>query len=150
MGPPQEICPNWPNLTVDEREHFWVWTIASIAWKESTCNAKSRNGNATNGVAVGLLQLDEKPKARSWRGKNCSVKTVTDPQNNIKCGLDILQEILKQTKGTIVLMDFYTAKRIILIGNNCAVKMVEKLESSFALIHYVLEIRLYHNLTASI
>lgn len=99
MGPPQEICPNWPNLTVDEREHFWVWTIASIAWKESTCNAKSRNGNATNGVAVGLLQLDEKPKARSWRGKNCSVKTVTDPQNNIKCGLDILQEILKADEG---------------------------------------------------
>ncbi|MCK6596475.1 MAG: transglycosylase SLT domain-containing protein [Bacteriovoracaceae bacterium] len=99
MGPPHEICPNWPNLTEDEREHFWVWTIASIAWKESTCNPKSRNGSATNGVAVGLLQLDEKPKARSWRGKHCSVKTVSDPQNNIKCGLDILQEILKADEG---------------------------------------------------
>lgn len=99
MGPPQEICPNWPNLTVDEREHFWVWTIASIAWKESTCNPRSRNGNATNGVAVGLLQLDEKTKARSWRGKHCSVKSVSEPQNNIKCGLDILQEILKADEG---------------------------------------------------
>ena len=28
-----------------------------------------------------------------------SVKTVSDPQNNIKCGLDILQEILKADEG---------------------------------------------------
>lgn len=62
MGPPQNICPNWPNLSVPEKEQFWIWTFAAISWKESTCNPKARNGNATNGVAVGLLQLDERSK----------------------------------------------------------------------------------------
>lgn len=99
MGPPDLICPNWSNLSVDEKKHFWVWTIAAISWKESSCDSKARNSNASNGVAVGLLQLDEGTKNRAWRGQNCKVKKVTGASDNIKCGLDILTEILKAEDG---------------------------------------------------
>lgn len=99
MGPPQKICPNWNNLSIAEKEQFWIWTFAAISWKESTCNPKARNGNATNGVAVGLLQLDERTKNRSWRGPNCKTKSVSNSEDNVRCGLDIMTEILKADEG---------------------------------------------------
>lgn len=99
MGPPQNICPNWKNLSQPEKEHFWIWTFAAISWKESTCNPKARNGNATNGVAVGLLQLDERSKNRAWRGPNCKTKSVSQSEDNVRCGLDIMTELLKADEG---------------------------------------------------
>lgn len=95
----ETICPSWKNLNRAEREHVWVWIMASIAKVESTCNPKARNGQSTNGVAVGLLQLDEKKAARSWRGEACKIPSVLQPENNIKCGLDIMEEMLKGKEG---------------------------------------------------
>jgi hypothetical protein len=92
-------CSNWDKMDKNEKEHFWVWVMASIAHIESTCNPKARNGNATNGAAVGLLQLDERSSARKWRGHNCDVKSVAEPKNNLRCGLDILEELLKGKDG---------------------------------------------------
>lgn len=94
-----KICPSWKKLTRKQREFAWVWTIASIAKVESTCNPKARNGNATNGTGVGLLQLEEKKAARSWRGEACKMPSVLIPENNIKCGMDIMEEILKGKEG---------------------------------------------------
>lgn len=92
-------CPNWKKMSVQEREHFWVWVMASISHVESTCNPKARNGAGTNGVAVGLLQMDERVSQRKWRGKNCGVSSVKDANENIRCGLDILGELLKGKRG---------------------------------------------------
>lgn len=94
-----KACPNWEKMNKDEKQHFWVWVMASIAHVESTCNPKARNGQATNGAAVGLLQLDERASARKWRGSNCGVKSVTNPKENLRCGLDILEELLKGKEG---------------------------------------------------
>lgn len=92
-------CPNWKNMSADERSHFWVWVMASISHVESTCNEKARNGAGTNGVAAGLLQMDERVSNRSWRGVNCKVASVNKADPNIRCGLDILGELLKGKKG---------------------------------------------------
>ncbi|MCR9203558.1 MAG: hypothetical protein NXH75_03205, partial [Halobacteriovoraceae bacterium] len=81
-----EACPRWNNMSEAEREHFWVWSIASIAWDESRCVSGRRNTAATNGVGVGLLQLNEDYGGRSWRGPNCRVQSVRSDENNIKCG----------------------------------------------------------------
>jgi len=99
MTGPGGICPNWNTLTFRQKKHFWVWTLASLAWDESTCKASSRNSRATDGVAVGLLQLPEAKSSRSWRGPNCKVKSVADATNNIKCGLDILSELMLGKEG---------------------------------------------------
>ncbi len=92
-------CPNWKDMSVDEKEHFWVWVMASISKIESTCNPKAKNGASTNGVAVGLVQLDERPSQRKWRGVNCKVQRVNEPNANLRCGLDIIGELLKGKEG---------------------------------------------------
>lgn len=94
-----EVCPRFDKFSEQEKDHFWVWTIAAISWDESRCISGRRNTHASNGVATGLLQLDEQKKARYWRGPSCNVKSVAKADSNIKCGLDILGELLKGKKG---------------------------------------------------
>lgn len=94
-----KACPNWKHMTVEEKKHFWVWVMASISKVESTCKPQARNGEGTNGVAVGLVQLDERPSMRKWRGDNCKAKSVKAPEDNLRCGLDILSELLKGKEG---------------------------------------------------
>lgn len=92
-------CPNWHNMNQDQRKHYWVWVMASIARVESTCNPMARNGKATHGVAVGLMQLNEKPSARKWRGGNCRGAEVLSVRKNLHCSLDIMSELLSAADG---------------------------------------------------
>lgn len=92
-------CPNWTGMTVDEKKHFWVWVMASISRIESSCDPKARNGESTNGVAIGLVQLDERKSQRSWRGDNCKTSSVVASNDNLRCGMDILGELLKGKAG---------------------------------------------------
>ena len=94
-----EACPNWKNMTKDQKNHFWVWVMASISHIESTCMPDARNGEGTNGVAAGLLQMDERLSNRKWRGVNCQVESVNEPSTNIRCGLDILGQLLEGQNG---------------------------------------------------
>lgn len=93
------ICPKWNTFDNEQKIHFWVWTLASIAWKEATCKENARNGKASNGVAVGLLQLDEGTKNRSWRGPSCKVPSVAKASENLKCGLDIMEDLMEAKSG---------------------------------------------------
>lgn len=92
-------CPAWKKLSFDMRLRFWVWTFAAIAWDESKCDARARNTQATNGVAVGLLQLDEARSARRWRGRNCEAKNVSGARENLRCGVDIMEELMRGRDG---------------------------------------------------
>lgn len=92
-------CPQWAVMSIEQKKHFWVWATASISYIESRCKVKARNHNGTNGVAAGLMQLDERQSMRSWRGSNCGVKNILDPKSNIRCGLDIMEELLQGSEG---------------------------------------------------
>jgi hypothetical protein len=96
-------CPNWPALTQDQRTTFWIWFIAAIAWKESTCITPSENSAATHGTALGYLQLNADLRARRWRGgtsgNSCAAPRIHTAQENLLCGLEILNEQLKGPRG---------------------------------------------------
>lgn len=94
-----KACPNWKDMNRAEKEHFWVWTFASIASIEASCKEKSGNPKATNGTAVGLMQLESRQSQRAWRGPNCNVNSVNDAKNNLRCGMDIMEELLKGKEG---------------------------------------------------
>lgn len=93
------FCPNWKKLTAEQKRHFWAWTFAAIAWKESTCKPTAKNRKASNGTAVGLLQMDEKQKDRKWRGRYCAVASVVGAEANVRCGMDIMSELLIGKEG---------------------------------------------------
>lgn len=97
------ICPKWGWLTEREKKMFWVWFFAAIAWKESTCNEKAINKAATDGSAMGYLQLNEKLSARKWRGgssgKSCATANIHPAEHNLKCGVEILNEQLRGHEG---------------------------------------------------
>lgn len=97
------ICPKWNTLQKEIKANFWVWFIAAISRKETTCGAATVNKAATHGVAVGHLQLNQNKKDRSWRGgtsgKSCAATDIANEANNIKCGLEILNEQLKGKSG---------------------------------------------------
>ena len=103
IGGINAACPKWSKLTKAEKEYFWVWFFAALALKESTCKEGQVNGNATDGVAVGYFQLNERTKDRSWRdgdsGKSCGYVEVRSSVPNIKCSLEIFNEQLKGKNG---------------------------------------------------
>lgn len=99
----EKVCPKWAELTPENKTNFWIWFIAAISWKESTCGAAKKNAAATHGVAVGHLQLNKNRKDRAWRGgtsgDSCKAPDISIDENNIKCGLEILNEQLKGKDG---------------------------------------------------
>lgn len=99
----KNVCPTWGNLSRAQKEYFWVWLIAAISWKESTCGAATLNTAATHGTAAGHLQLNKSRKDRAWRGgesgNSCKVADIVPAENNIKCGIEILHELLKGKEG---------------------------------------------------
>lgn len=99
----QSFCPRWPSLTQTEKEYFWVWLMAAISFKETTCGANTINRAATHGIAIGHLQLNKIRKDRYWRGgksgESCGVQDIAPDEANIKCGLEILNEQLKGKEG---------------------------------------------------
>lgn len=99
----QRACPNWPNLSKEQKAYYWVWFFAAISWKESTCGARLTNKKATHGVASGHLQLNKRRKDRAWRGgttgESCAVDDIRSNEANMKCGVEIFNELLKGKNG---------------------------------------------------
>jgi hypothetical protein len=99
-------CPNWKSFSYETKMKFWVWTMASIAMVESSCDSLKVNmGQVPDPTdrPRGLLQLNTLKSNRSWRGPNCqfssAVLSVLNPRNNLRCGLDIMNELLKGKDG---------------------------------------------------
>lgn len=103
IGGMNAACPKWSKLSKAEKEYFWVWFFAALAYKESTCKEGQVNGNATHGTAVGYFQLNERIKDRKWRdgdsGSSCGYVEVRNSVPNIKCSLEIFNEQLKGAVG---------------------------------------------------
>lgn len=100
---PKQICANWENLTKEQMAYFWVWLFAGISLKETTCGVHLINRKATDGVAVGHLQLNQARRDRVERdgtsGSSCGVADVKPHQANFACGIEILNEVLKGPDG---------------------------------------------------
>jgi|GEM_PF-2060383 len=86
-------CPNYPKMTKDQRELYWVWIIMSMASSESSCNPTNDNRNAPNGTAIGLLQV--------WKPVCPKARDLHVPYQNIQCGVDLLAKEL-QNRDTLM------------------------------------------------
>ncbi|KHD88665.1 MAG: hypothetical protein OM95_07620 [Bdellovibrio sp. ArHS] len=86
-------CPNYPKMSKDQRELYWVWIIMSMASSESSCNPRNDNANAPNGTAIGLLQV--------WKPVCPKARDLHIPYQNIQCGIDLLAKEL-QNRDTLM------------------------------------------------
>ncbi|WP_172795283.1 hypothetical protein [Bdellovibrio bacteriovorus] len=86
-------CPNYPKMSKDQRELYWVWIIMSMASSESSCNPRNDNPNAPNGTAIGLLQV--------WKPVCPKARDLHVPYQNIQCGIDLLAKEL-QNRDTLM------------------------------------------------
>lgn len=105
----KRMCPGFAKMNKDERKHFWVWALASIAWQETKCGLRQYTKphvDVTGKRVTGEFQMEQTLRHRSWRGNNpgapwrskryCAVASVDDFDNNLMCSMDIL---IGQFKG---------------------------------------------------
>ncbi len=98
------ICPNWKLFKKEKKILFWVWTFASMANAESSCNSNAETSGSTGEAterSSGLYQLNKLRANRKWRGVNCkfSEEEIFNPKVNTFCALDIMSEQLLGKHG---------------------------------------------------
>lgn len=90
-------CPNYKNLTLIQREDFWIYLLSAMARYESNFNPDLKykesfyDNNGKNVISRGLLQIS----IESSRGYNCGFANeneIHDPFKNLSCGLRILNK----------------------------------------------------------
>jgi hypothetical protein len=108
------FCPNYSNLTSNQKLNFWVYLVSGVVKYESGFNPLSRYQESTMGTdpitgqpvwSEGLMQLSYQDTQGypfcefNWSvDRNLSAtdpkKTILDPYINLKCGIRILNKIV--------------------------------------------------------
>lgn len=89
-------CTGFETATITERKAFFALLFASISYKESAFNPRTRYWEKTMGkYSEGLLQLSVDDRTRH---KHCPLtkKNILDPKINLTCGLSILIDQLER------------------------------------------------------
>lgn len=95
------FCPNYTNLSDNERKQFWAFFISSMAKFESGFDPKSaytegfRDNSGRYVISRGLLQIS----MESSKGYRCGFTTSTEihsPTKNLSCGIKILNHWMKK------------------------------------------------------
>ncbi|MBX3016486.1 MAG: hypothetical protein KF767_01250 [Bdellovibrionaceae bacterium] len=123
------FCPNYHNLSKDQRINFWGALISGITKFESGYNPTTRYHESTMGTdpitkqpvySEGLLQLSyqdvqwAKYCEFDWsKDKNLKStdpkKTIFDPYKNLRCGIKILAAQVNRTKEILLTSGVYWA-----------------------------------------
>ncbi len=95
------FCPNFSNLSDNERKQFWAFFISSMAKFESGFDPKSaytegfRDNTGRYVISRGLLQIS----MESSKGYRCGFTSSTEmhsPTKNLSCGIKILNHWMKK------------------------------------------------------
>lgn len=93
------FCPNYNELSVDERMAFWVMMVSSIAEHESRFDTDAEYREKNGKYSRGLLQLG----FSSTRGYNCGLENQyelnSNPRKNLHCGVKILNHWIKRDQA---------------------------------------------------
>lgn len=108
-----DYCPNFPQMSDDEKLNLWIWTMTVISNYESGCNEAAGSPKPPNnppyGETVGAFQTPRMEEGRGpeWRGPGCAEGqgySTTDHQ--VPCAVQILGDSITgkyhKGKGTFV------------------------------------------------
>lgn len=96
-----KFCPNWQNMTKDQKINAIGELFSAIALHESTWDPKARTFEKSMGYySEGLFQISYVDK--EWLPE-CPINekdpkaSILDPKNNIKCAVEIMKRQVKKT-----------------------------------------------------
>lgn len=90
------LCPRYKSFTPEERDLYWVYSFASMAQDEASCNDRVK-ARGVNGTAAGLFQLEDdyfwrKPPKR---GDECSTvggESTLSVSFQARCAVSIIRD----------------------------------------------------------
>jgi len=82
-----KFCPNFPNITVDEKKIVLLRIIDAMVYFESSCNAGA-SAAGPNGTAYGLLQL-HLGREQDYE-RNCRQHDSKSSHRSLACGLSMI------------------------------------------------------------
>lgn len=87
------FCPNYNQLSENDKTLFWIYFFSGLAKAESSFNSNARSKAPKGGHGnYGLLQLSKRT-ARVLC--NLNDKDILDPQKNLSCGIKLMNYQLK-------------------------------------------------------
>lgn len=90
-----QFCPNYKNLSYEQRKHYWAFMLSSMSKFESGFNTNTQYKEGFNDssgrpvISRGLLQIS----IESSKGYGCGftqAEELHDPYKNLACGIRIL------------------------------------------------------------
>lgn len=94
-GDLNRLCPGYSGWSDTTKKRLWVWTIASAAFGESTCNQNVRESRGPNGTLKGIYQLHKGAEGRySTRCRNGDGSSST---RGTICKLAMMDEQLRDS-----------------------------------------------------
>lgn len=83
-------CDGYNKASLDDKTDFWVTFLSSLTRAESAFNPKAASRKSRGHRSYGLLQLAKQTASKEC-GLNPKSKAVLDPEDNLKCGLKLIQ-----------------------------------------------------------
>jgi len=91
------LCPNFPQMTDDQKDSVFILKSTLHAFFESSCNPANELRSAPNGTAAGLFQLHKGKENRYSSG--CKAGDSKNPEGSIRCTLAMLDDIAYNGKN---------------------------------------------------
>lgn len=88
-----KYCPNFTNLSVDEKKIIYLRLVDAMVFFESSCNV-SANAKGPNGTAYGLLQL-HLGREQDYQ-RNCRQNDSKSSSRSLSCGFSMLHDQVDQ------------------------------------------------------
>lgn len=92
----RRACPNYDNLGVEERSYVWVNILATMAFKESSCDPTAEIPGIRKGrYARGILQLHK--DSEHVYAEGCNRGDSRSPVKTLRCGISMLNDQIEKS-----------------------------------------------------
>lgn len=103
------VCPGYKDLENNSKELIWVMILNAMAHLESSCD-ETGTARATNGKAIGLLQLDT-DREYKYAKEACIRGAGRRPHETFRCGLAMLNNQLTKHKALFSTESYWSVLR---------------------------------------
>ncbi|MBL7543886.1 MAG: hypothetical protein JNL11_08720 [Bdellovibrionaceae bacterium] len=135
-----KYCPQFVNLSIEEKKIIYLRLIDAMVFFESSCNANAK-AKGPNGMAYGLLQLHLGREQDYQRG--CRQNDSKSSNRSLACGFGMLHDQVDQTNKLFFEGSYWDVLRP--KGRSKKAKTISSHLWYYPLCHTKAEIKIAHN-----